>query len=290
MIFVRLKGGLGNQLFQYATGLRLARKRNTNLKLDARVYENDPLRFYALNVFNISARIATNEELLMIKPRRWSFKNLFQPKFNLKSSNPCLFLTEKHFHVAPEILEAPDNVYLDGYWQSEQYFKNIEGIIREEFSFKEPLEGKNKKMMEEIRNVVSVSLHIRRGDYVTNKAAQLVHGTCSLDYYARCAEIICTRRRNVRFYVFTDDPKWAAENLRLPSAMTLVEGNQNSQSYKDLQLMSACRDNIVANSSFSWWGAWLNPNPQKIVLAPKHWFITPKYNTADLFPDNWQQI
>jgi hypothetical protein len=222
MIFVRLKGGLGNQLFQYAAGLRLARKRNTNLKLDARIYENDPLHFYALNVFNISAPIATDEELPMTKPRRWSFKNLFQPKFNLKSSNPCLFLAEKHFHVDPEILEAPDNVYLDGYWQSKKYFKDVEGVIREEFSLKEPLDEKNKKVLDEIKNTASVSLHIRRGDYVTNKTAQLVHGTCGLDYYARCAEIICARRGNVRFYIFTDDPEWVAENLRLPSATTLV--------------------------------------------------------------------
>jgi hypothetical protein len=164
----------------------------------------------------------------------------------------------------------------------------IENIVRREFSFKEPLDEKNKKLLDEIESAASVSVHIRRGDYVTN--TRLAHGTCSLDYYLNCAGIICEHRKNVHFYIFTDDPKWTAENLRLPSAMTIVEGNQDSQSHKDLQLMSACRDNIIANSSFSWWGAWLNANPKKMVLTPKCWFITPKHNTDDLIPDDWQQI
>jgi Glycosyl transferase family 11 len=285
MIYVRLKGGLGNQLFQYATGLRLARKHNTELKLDASIYKDDPLRFYALNAFNVSAQIATDEELEMVKPRRrktflWLASN------SNNSSYPVL--TEKYFHVDQKILDAPDNVYLDGHWQSEKYFKEIEDIIRKEFSFKGSLDEKNKNLLDEIENATSVSVHVRRGDYVTN--TRLPHQVCDLDYYARCAEIICKHRENARFYVFTDDTKWAAENLHLPSPMTIVEGNQDAQSYKDMWLMSVCRDNIIANSSFSWWSAWLNANPTKIVLAPKHWFKKSSFDTADLIPEDWQRV
>jgi hypothetical protein len=291
MIFIRLKGGLGNQLFQYAMGLRLARKHNTELKLDISVYKNDPLRFYALDVFNISAPIATDQELQMVKPAkppRWSFKSIFQTQPDLNSGNSYRVLNEKHFHFDSKVLDAPDNVYLDGHWQSEKYFKDVEDIVRREFSFKGSLDKQNKKLLDEIENTASVSVHIRRGDYVTN--TRLAHGTCSLDYYLNCAGIICERRENVRFYVFTDDPKWVADNLRLPSLTTIVEGNEDFQSYKDLWLMSACRDNIIANSSFSWWSAWLNANPSKMVFAPKRWLEKPKFNTMDLIPAGWQQV
>jgi Glycosyl transferase family 11 len=288
MIFVQLKAGLGNQMFQYAAGLRLARKHNTELKLDISAFQRDPFRAYGLDAFNISGRIANPGELPVIPPPRRSLKRFFLKRTRVEKDSRYLFLTEKHFHFDPEILTAPDNTYLDGYWQSEKYFRDIDGDIRKEFSLKEHLDGKNGRLFEEIGSSVSVSVHIRRGDYVTNQ--RLIHGACSLDYYLKCAEIIHAHEEKARFFVFTDDPKWVAENLRLPSSMKIVEGNQDAQGYKDLWLMSACQHNIIANSSFGWWGAWLNANPQKIVLAPKRWFGRGTLDTADLVPDSWRRI
>ncbi len=194
---------------------------------------------------------------------------------------------EKQFNFEPWILSLKDPVYLDGYWQSERYFKEIEPTIRDEFRAKEPLAGKNKELGDLVLSVNAASLHVRRADYVTNPLANLWNGTCDVDYYVRAISTIASTVENPHFFVFSDDIEWARQNIPLDHNAVYVDHNNAATNYEDLRLMSLCKHNIIANSTFSWWGAWLNRNPDKVVIAPQKWFQTPKMDTRDLVPDTW---
>ena len=178
-----------------------------------------------------------------------------------------------------------------------------------EFSIKYPPSFQNRELSRKIESHESISLHIRRGDFVQDSKTHQFHGACSLDYYNRCIEYVSEKTNNPHFFVFSDDPHWAKENLRQDISTTIVENNSGFKAYEDLQLMSQCKHNIIANSSFSWWGAWLNANPDKIVCAPKQWFrnklMDTKYfipegfipwykdtfvDTKDLVPEDWMKI
>ena len=135
----------------------------------------------------------------------------------------------------------------------------------------------------------SVSLHIRRGDYVSNQKTNQTHGTCDLDYYQRCITEIEKEVENPYFFVFSDEIEWVKENLKINHPAEYVDQNTGDKSYEDMRLMSQCKHNVIANSSFSWWGAWLNSYPDKIVFAPKRWFASDKHNTKDLIPEGWKK-
>ena len=268
LIIVKLLGGLGNQLFQYAAARRLSYKHNAVLKIDNSYFGKDESRAYNLSAFNVKEEFATSEEIE-----------------HLARHNVVI---EKHFHFEPRILLLPDNVYMVGYWQSEKYFKDIEPIIRQELTVRIPQAGKNKEIATKIQKTQSVSLHIRRGDSVYSRRASY-HGICSLRYYQRCVSCIAKRVSLAHFFIFSDDILWAKEHLHLSFPMTFVEHNDDLTNYEDLRLMSQCKHNVVANSTFSWWGAWLNSNMEKIVCVPKKWFRgwRPRTNTKDLFPHSW---
>jgi len=269
LIIVKLLGGLGNQLFQYAAGRRLSYKHNAVLKIDNSYFEKDKSRAYNLSAFNVKEEFATSEEIKYL-----SRNNI---------------IIEKHFHFEPRILSLPDNVYMVGHWQSEKYFKDIEPIIRQELTVRIPQTGKNKEIATKIQSTQSVSLHIRRRDFVYYPQHSKYHGVCSLKYYQRCVSYIAKHVSLAHFFIFSDDIFWAKEHLYLPFPMTFVEHNDDSANYEDLRLMSQCKHHIVANSTFSWWGAWLNANMNKIVCVPKKWFKgwRPNRNTKDLFPQSW---
>lgn len=297
MIIVKLMGGLGNQMFQYAAGRRLAHQHNTQLKLDISFLKNRYVgcthRVYELKYFKIRNSIATNIEVAKctgIGPSLWLKILLkFRRVADLITIHPNVY-SERHFHFDPEVLTAPDNVYLDGYWQSEKYFEEIENILRKDFSFHSPLVGKNIELSKLIKRTDSVSLHVRRGDYVADTNMMAYHGICDAEYYARCVEEIHSAIKAPFFFVFSDDSTWVKENVRLPSPMIVVDHNSPDRGGEDLRLMSLCRHNIIANSTFSWWGAWLNRNPEKIVIAPEKWFNNTSINTKDLIPDEWVKI
>lgn len=270
MIIIQISGGLGNQMFQYAAARRMAELLNSPLKLDILGYQSDPFRSYGLNHLCITGMIASEEEIFWIK------------SINHRK--------EKAFCFEPEILSLSADVYLEGYWQSEKYFQDIAPIIRREFTVKESLDSRNIDLAAEIMESEAIAIHIRRGDYVKNPMIHYLHGICPLDYYYQAVAMVTAVVSEPHFFVFSDDWEWAQENLKLNYPVTFVTINGPEKDYQDLRLISLCKHQIIANSSFSWWGACLSSNPQQMVFAPKNWFKGLMHDTRDLFPEVWNLI
>jgi hypothetical protein len=290
MVVVRLLGGLGNQMFQYACGRAVAARAGSRLLLDTSdIALSTPAvrRRHQLHVFNIKAKPVSSEvmERLFELP-----KNLYQWQEWIESGGkrpPMSRLVERYFHFDPAILHAGDNVYLDGFFQSEKYFLDQVEIIRRDFTLRLGLEFRmNRDLLPQVEQCESVSIHVRRGDYASDKKTNQFHGLCPPEYYRRCLEHVAAQVRNPVFFLFSDEPDWVRENLHLSQPVTLVS-NGRLKDYEELRLMSLCRHHIIANSSFSWWGAWLDPRPDKIVCAPEHWFADKLINTSDLIPEGW---
>lgn len=291
MIIVRIIGGLGNQMFQYATGRQLAATHNTILKLDISDFKDYNLHDYGLSVFNMRELFATPKEIKLFKKTESSaLKKKLEKLLRCPSKLGITHIRENQYHFDPKILTMPDSVYLDGYWQSERYFSNIADIIRAEFTVKLPQTGRNMELARQIISCESVSLHVRRGDYVTDEKTNTIHGTCDLAYYERCIEHLAQKVHHPCFFIFSDDPDWTEQNLKITHPATFVVHNGPKKNYEDLRLMSQCRHHIIANSSFSWWGAWLGQYPDKLVLSPQKWFNEKSFNTKDLIPSTWQQL
>lgn len=295
MVIVRLIGGLGNQMFQYAAGRRAAYVNNSCLKLDITGYDNQEgmtKREYLLHSFNIKEDFATLDEIQKLKGLNGNifFRYLLKLNKRIIPYYKQSYVKQKYFYFDPNILKVGKNTYLEGYWPSEKYFKDIKDIIKKEFTFKDKPNSENKKIIKEIQNSLSVSIHIRRGDYVNDQKTKQYHGICGLNYYHKAISIITKKIASPHFFVFSDDPQWTKENIKSKQPMTFITHNFPKKDYEDLRLMSSCQHNITANSSFSWWGAWLNQNPDKIVIAPKRWFRDPTINTDDLIPKSWIRI
>lgn len=286
MIIVKLSGGLGNQLFQYALGRHLAVLNQTELKLDSSFPENShpwTYRSFGLDVFNIKAVKATESEIQQMIGRR----NLFQRFVTFWYNRSSAYRKEPHFHFYEPVLDLKDNHYLEGYWQSENYFADVADLIRQELTLKSPLSGHSQAAKERIRQSNSVSVHIRRGDYLTCSKANRYLQPCDLAYYQKAADYIGRHVENPVFFVFSDEPKWAKQHFILPFPLYYEEGNA---AHEDLLLMASCRHHIIANSTFSWWGAWLNQDPHKIVIAPQQWFSAGRFDTRDLLPESWIRL
>lgn len=291
VIIVKLFGGLGNQMFQYAAGRRLANLHNTDLKFDFQGLNYKIKRNYALSIFNINEKFATSREIGNLKfKRRNLLKKIVAKIFNIPPKHSLAHIKEKYFNFDPEILNQPNEVYLSGYWQSEKYFKDIEEIIRNEFTIKYPQTGKNKDFAKQINSCESVSIHIRRGDYISDAEVNQYHGICELDYYYSCIKQMTQKIDKPIFFVFSDEPAWTRENFRIDYPTVIIEHNSPENAYEDLRLMSQCKHNIIANSSFSWWGAWLNSNPYKIIFSPRIWFANTDRCDYDLVPKNWTKV
>lgn len=297
MIIVELMGGLGNQMFQYAIGRHLAHRHRTELKLDHTFLElsknvTTP-RHYELDNLSVLCRRAGRLDLSAVIQHGYKGLNRWIMPF-MSLERKILYSRrvkrERFFQFDPDILAAPDNIYLEGYWQSEKYFKDISEILRKEFQNRNSLSGDNLRIANDINNCCSVSLHIRRGDYVSDQKTADFHGLCSLKYYNSAIKMLVEELPNLHFFVFSDDIVWAKANLKLEHPVTFVDHNAVDQGHEDLRLMSLCRHHIIANSSFSWWGAWLNPRSDKIVIAPDRWFRDPAIDTRDLIPSSWRRI
>lgn len=292
MIIVKLIGGLGNQMFQYALGRSLALHRNEELLLDHSFFNeigSHTQREYECGIFNFTSSIASDELLRSFELSRFSsFKNQLLEKFFNSHAKRRIF--EKSHAFQSDIFDMNGDLHLVGYWQTEKYFLRFEKEIRADFQFSRNAEGRNAELLLYLSKNTGVSIHIRRGDYVTNTSANTFHGLCSLEYYNLGIDYILKRFPNAAFYVFSDDIEWARSNIHIPAPTVFIDHNQGRSSWEDLRLMSQCKHHIIANSSFSWWGAWLNPSPDKIVIAPSKWFADPSIPTDDIVPSTWIRI
>lgn len=292
MIIVKLLGGLGNQMFQFATGRAVAHRLNAELLLDVSAFMHYDLRRYELDSWAIGARSATADELAYacVSPGRPSLiRRLMQAAgFGV----PMNRFQEASFAYDPRILTVKDPAYLDGYFQSALYFSDVAGLLRKEFALRAPVDERNAATRRQIEEAdkTAVSLHIRRGDYVTNAHTAQYHGVCSLDYYRRAVAHVAEHCHAPRFFVFSDDLDWVKDNLKIDYEMVLVDANGPDNGAWDMALMMACRHHIIANSSFSWWGAWLNPHADKIIVAPQQWFSGAAHDTRDLVPGDWVRL
>jgi hypothetical protein len=292
MIITKIMGGLGNQMFQYAIGRRLAYERNTILKLDLSWFSNQYKRVYLLDHFNIAAQTATSEEIARITKSNWTGfpRRIFRAIQRRLPNHLRAIVEEETNFFDPHILRIRDNTYLAGYWQSEKYFVSIRPIIQKEFRLRESFLADGQKWARKIQSHNSVSVHIRRGDYISDPLNKKIFVTLPVVYYKQAVEYICDHNSNVKFYIFSDDLPWAYQNLELPSSSEFVYIDDNNRDEQELFLMSLCDHHIIANSSFSWWGAWLGIYPGKIVIAPKQWFVDSTRETCGLIPETWIRI
>lgn len=296
MIVTSLKGGLGNQMFQYASGRALALRMKTDLFFDLSWYEDRPKTDTARQFFLSNFCVEGKKAQPTFKSNITRF---YDPPFN---GLPYYLSTYLSTLIGLEWLrEPPDhsftdkvfntkrrNVYFDGYWQSEEYFRDATDIIRKDFTFKHSPHESVKPWIKKINSTQAVSLHIRRGDYANNPATQAYHGLLPLEYYHKAIEYIGARVSAPTIFVFSDDLAWAEKELQSRYPLHFV--SHKGADYEDMRLMSLCSHNIIANSSFSWWGAWLNANPHKIIIAPKKWFATGNVDVTNLLPKSWMKV
>ena len=282
---VGLSGGLGNQMFQYALGRNLALRHRAELLLDTRQVDADANRSFALAAHDIAAPVATSSQLpaplgrIQRRLIRWSRGKL-----------ATRYLVERTFEFDAAALERRPPAHLSGNWQSERYFRDCRETLRNEFQLVAPFSPARQRMAALIDDVNAVSVHVRRGDYVSNPVANAYHGTCEPAWYDRAKAAIENLVSNPRYFVFSDDPQWAKDNLTSFASAVFVAAADDGQDAQDLHLMARCRHHIIANSSFSWWGAWLNPRPDKVVVAPRNWFRGGAHDTRDLLPKGWNRL
>ncbi len=290
MILVQLNGGLGNQLFQYALGRRIAIDRNAALRFETSAFDSQR-REYKLHHFNVKGSPASGKEVKHFL--KWEQNPRLTAIYRLYNANKPyyrkLIVDEQSVPFNENILRVPKNVFLRGYWQSEKYFSSISNVLREDLVAKAPLADRNLEMAEKIKSCFAVSLHIRRGDYVTDMPTNQTHGILSLEYYQAAISFILHCFPVATFFIFSDDVAWAKENLQIAAPHFFVDHNTGKTDYEDLRLVSFCKHHIIANSSFSWWGAWLCQNPAKKVVAPKQWYKI-EIDTRDLLPEEWIKL
>ncbi len=281
-------GGLGNQLFQYAAGKTLAIQHNTILKLDLSFLNQESdlhtKRNFELDVFITDSEFCTAGEVKAFANKPAVARYLpffFHDKF---------VANEKGFEFDPAFFSFPENTYLNGFWQSEKYFAGIRSILLKDLVVKREASERLRAVKNLILNSNSVSLHVRRGDYITNPSSREFHGNLQLDYYHKAIDCLNNLYRDLKIFIFSDDIAWVKLNLKPVNVCEYIDFNTGKDSAFDLELMGLCKHNIIANSSFSWWGAWLNQNSNKTVISPEHWFANENINTKDLIPNDWIKL
>ncbi len=290
-IIVGLKGGLGNQLFQFAYGKYLSLQNRCIMKLDKSLYMYYKLHKYGLEPFNIYEEFAKKTEV----PRQYLTNNRILRKIHTVIDpiiSNAIIIKEKTLSYDPNLLnQSRDVIYLDGYWQSERYFEPISDIIKKSLILRhEVREEPSFSILQKIKETNSVCIHIRRGSYILAKY-QAIHGLTSFEYYDKAIKLMDKRVKSAEYFIFSDDTKWIMQNFKSLANSTIIVGTPEND-FIDLFLMSQCKHNIIANSTFSWWGAWLNSHPDKIVVAPMNWYHNIEMNntTKDLIPNSWIRL
>ncbi|MGD0347846.1 MAG: alpha-1,2-fucosyltransferase [Terracidiphilus sp.] len=301
MIVARLKGGLGNQMFQYACGFVLSLRKDTEFRFDASIYATDYAtddwlakghikRNFELGVFSLTAYPLSGwKEFCVLTLLRRPFRPLRIILHLVGVPWALRYLSDtSHFRqVHPRFHDLGKNLYLDGHWQTEDYFKGYRAVIRREFAFRKPPDAQNSAMLSSIRSCNSVCVHVRRTDYTLPEFVASL-GLCSVEYYRAAVAYMLRLFSDAQFFIFSDDPAWTAANLSYLASKTFVTHNVGRNDAEDLRLMMSCRHFIVANSTFSWWAAWLGNHPEKIVVAPEKWTATGEKN--DAVPAEWVRV
>jgi hypothetical protein len=284
-VVVGLSGGLGNQMFQYAAGRSLALRLNTTLVLDLSWFEGQAERKFALAPFCIDSvqslpnswLPAYGRALLSRLSRRWFTRIMDVPVYR-----------EPHFHYSSDFKSISAPVFLEGYWQSESYFREIRPLLLRDFTLKQPLPEACVNVLQVMNEYDAICVHVRRGDYFSNPKAAKIHGSCSENYYRNGVRELCQDLANPCCFVFSDDSDWVRTSLSFDCPMIVVDINGPNEAHLDVVLMAACHYFLIANSSLSWWGAWLAPHTEKKIIAPKRWFLTSDKSTHDLLPESWE--
>jgi hypothetical protein len=286
---VLIYGGLGNQMFQYALNIALNQKENeSRITFSSFFYDKHHNGFNLGYAFQLKLPFPSNIYNSVLIHAGFLYKNKIATflirKFVSRYHSSLQKYNEKIEFIFDEEVFHQKSKLIMGTWQSERYFKNIRDILIQEFKFNEPTDTKNKELVEQIKNSNSISIHVRRGDYLKSQWSDTHAVIKNENYYIDSIKFIDVRVKNPHYYIFSDDISWAKENLKLRNC-TFIEHNEGKNAYIDMYLMSLCKHNIIANSTFSWWGAWLNTNKDKIVIMPEQWLNN--FNTPDIFPTEW---
>ncbi len=288
MIIIQLKGGLGNQMFQYAL-YRELKHRGKEVKIDDESgFVDDKLRVPVLGRFGVTYDKASKEEIIALTDARMDFWSRVKRKlFGRKTSR----IDEKEGMFDPAILEL-EEAYLVGYWQSDKYFSSPEVIAEIQDSFgKRPQEIMHDSVswstLQQIECCESVSIHVRRTDYLDKEHIN-VHNLCSEKYYKNAIKMIRDRHPNAVFFIFTDDREWCKNHFKGPNFITVELQEGENTDVADMILMSRCKHHIIANSSFSWWSAWLGDTSEKIIIAPSKWINNRKMD--DVYTDRMTKV
>jgi hypothetical protein len=290
-------------MFQYAAGLALAERRRTVLKLDVSWFQeseaHEAHNRYALSCFNITEQFATTEEVdracgvTLTRTERWSIpvaRNLRFFQYARRHASPRRHHRAPTFAFYPEFFDLPDGTYLDGLFQSEQFFAPVAGLLRLHFSFRYPAPPEVNEVARRIQSGPSAAIHFRRGDYLRNATYASEIGALGLNYYQRALRLIRDRSPQARLFIFSDDIEGVAREFQPGGPHEYVRCVAPWHSFDKVRLMSLCDHLAVANSTFSWWAAWLNPTADKLVIAPTPWMARSPQDTSDIVPASWTSI
>lgn len=282
---VRLMGGLGNQMFQYAAARALADRWGVDVLFDPRYVRRKAQHTgLAIDAFAIRAQEAPVSVLAGFP--EWQYKLTRAARHWLGPLGGVFH--ECQLGVDPRFMLQKPGTLLSGFWQSEAYFESAATRLREDFVLATPWPNAAQALAQEMAEVPSVGIHLRRGDYVSNALAAQRHGVCSADYYRKALAWLSEEVGDVRCFVFTDDEPWVRANIPLPAQTVYVSGLKLRPEH-DLVLMSRCQHQIIANSTFAWWGAWLNTSPNKRVVAPTPWYDAAELDGSAIVPAHWHR-
>lgn len=299
MIIVRLMGGLGNQMFQYAAAKAVAIRNNTILKIDTTLLEENKKnphgivthRELDLDIFNLRLIHASQREVEYFNGKKYASipGKLFNKALFLFRKRNLIIESGKTFEA--RLLKLPDNKCLVGSWQSEKYFKDVADEIHQAFKFRRPVLDASKAILDNINDCDSICVNVRRGDYVTSPIYSKTLGAFGVEYYHAGLDYFTDKLNNPRVFVFSDDLNWCRENLRVKFPVEYIGHEHAGERFGNyLQLMKQCRHFVIPNSSFGWWGAWLSEYSQKKIIAPLRWFIDRSIDSRDLVPEDWLRI
>ena len=291
-VIVRIEGGLGNQLFQYAAGRALADRLGCELALDLRGLALNADRPYHLNRYAVRAQLADATTLDSLPDWRAKRASRFRSWLMLQGwpVSEYVGFWPRSFAFDPRFEAIQQGVFLVGYWQSERYFSTHRARLLSDLQLTTPANPSLQAWLAQVRSCQSVALHVRRGDYVSNPAAAQFHGLCDLRYYEESMARLAAQYNDLQVFVFSDDLNWAQSHLKLNVPTHWVQGHSTEEPHLDLEIMRHCQHHILANSSFSWWGAWLCERSGQQVFAPKKWFADETVDTSDVIPARWHQL